>query len=159
MSSPGWLPGPRDQWSGKPNGRPELRIGDAEREGAAWALGEHYAAGRLTKEEYDERAGAAWKARTHSELAPLFGDLPVPHGRPSQVDRHQPGPGPVPRLNAARPPAHRHGSRFPWMVLLVALVVLAAMELLPWFVVVAAVIFVVARSSHRHSHSRGHRRR
>ena len=34
---------------------PELRIGDAEREAAVTALGEHYAAGRLTKDEYDER--------------------------------------------------------------------------------------------------------
>ena len=37
---------------------PELRIGDDDREAAVTALGEHYAAGRLTKEEYDERADA-----------------------------------------------------------------------------------------------------
>jgi dihydropyrimidinase len=34
------------------NGVPQLRIGDAERDSAATALGEHYAAGRLTKEEF-----------------------------------------------------------------------------------------------------------
>ena len=45
-------------------GRPEMRISDAEREAAATALGEHYAAGRLTKEEYDERAAVAYAA-TH----------------------------------------------------------------------------------------------
>jgi hypothetical protein len=53
-----------------------MRIGDQERDGAVSALGEHYAAGRLTKEEYDERSEVAWKARTNSDLAPLFVDLP-----------------------------------------------------------------------------------
>lgn len=55
---------------------PELRIGDAEREAAVAALGEHYAAGRLTKEEYDERSAHAYAARTRSALWPLFADLP-----------------------------------------------------------------------------------
>ena len=32
----------------------ELRIADADREAAASALGEHYAAGRLDQEEYDD---------------------------------------------------------------------------------------------------------
>jgi hypothetical protein len=58
---------------------PELRIGDQERDAAVSALGEHYAAGRLTKEEYDERSEVAWKARTSSDLAPLFMDLPPLH--------------------------------------------------------------------------------
>lgn len=57
--------------------RPELRIGDLERDAAVTALGEHYAAGRLTKEEYDERADVAWRARTRSDLAPVFADLPA----------------------------------------------------------------------------------
>ena len=55
-----------------------LRIGDAERESAVAALGEHYAQGRLAKEEYDERSDAAWSARTAADLAPLFADLPTP---------------------------------------------------------------------------------
>lgn len=55
---------------------PELRIGDAEREAAIAALGEHYAAGRLTQEEYDERSAHAYAARTRSALWPLFADLP-----------------------------------------------------------------------------------
>ena len=54
----------------------ELRIGDADREAAVRALGEHYAAGRLTKDEFDERADRAWAARTGSALHPLFADLP-----------------------------------------------------------------------------------
>jgi hypothetical protein len=55
---------------------PELRIADSDREAAVTALGEHYAAGRLTKEEFEERAAAAWAARTASGLWPLFADLP-----------------------------------------------------------------------------------
>ena len=57
---------------------PELRIGDDEREAAVTALGEHYAAGRLTKDEFDERSARANAARTRSELWPLFTDLPHP---------------------------------------------------------------------------------
>jgi hypothetical protein len=55
---------------------PEMRIGDLERDAAVRTLGEHYAAGRLTREEYDERSDAALRARTDSELRPLFVDLP-----------------------------------------------------------------------------------
>lgn len=55
---------------------PESRIGDVEREAALTALGEHYAAGRLTKDEYDERSDLALRARTRADLTPLFGDLP-----------------------------------------------------------------------------------
>jgi hypothetical protein len=58
-----------------------MRIGDADREAAVAALGEHYAAGRLTKDEFDERSDRAYAARTGSALWPLFADLP-PSGRP-----------------------------------------------------------------------------
>jgi hypothetical protein len=54
----------------------ELRIGTTERERAAAELGEHLAAGRLTTEEFDERVQRAYQARTASDLAPLFADLP-----------------------------------------------------------------------------------
>ena len=60
---------------------PEPRIGDVERDAAIAALGEHYAAGRITKEEYDERTGFALRARTASDLKPLFVDLPPSVGR------------------------------------------------------------------------------
>jgi hypothetical protein len=63
-----------------------LRIGDAERDHAAAALGEHYATGRLSKEEYEERAEQVWAARFHTDLEPLFADLPSPWTRvPAQV--------------------------------------------------------------------------
>lgn len=64
--------------------RPELRIGDLERDAAVSALADHYAAGRITKDEYDARADVAWGARTRSDLLPLFADLP-PLPRPQRV--------------------------------------------------------------------------
>lgn len=54
----------------------QIRIGDAERDAAASSLGEHYAAGRLTKTEYDERVDEVWAARFEHDLTPLFADLP-----------------------------------------------------------------------------------
>jgi len=54
----------------------QIRIGDAERDSAAAALGEHYAAGRLTKDEYDERIDRVWAAKYEDDLVPLFSDLP-----------------------------------------------------------------------------------
>ncbi len=83
---------------------PELRIGDAEREAAVSALGDHYAAGRLTKEEYDERSADVYRARTRSALWPLFADLPRPEGaravsEPSYEERRiRPGWFPTARL-------------------------------------------------------------
>ena len=55
----------------------ETRIGDAERDRAAAALGDHYAAGRLQHDEYSERLDAIWSARTRADLDIVFHDLPV----------------------------------------------------------------------------------
>jgi hypothetical protein len=54
----------------------ELRIGDVERTAAADELAEHYAQGRLSTEEHHERLDRIWAARTPSDLAPVFSDLP-----------------------------------------------------------------------------------
>lgn len=61
-----------------PRAQTPVRIGDAERDEAVAALGDHYAAGRLTREEFDERADQAMVARFRSDLDRLFGDLPTP---------------------------------------------------------------------------------
>jgi hypothetical protein len=53
-----------------------MRIGDAERDQAVSTLADHYAAGRLTKDEYDERTTQAWSARFEHDIIPLFDDLP-----------------------------------------------------------------------------------
>lgn len=56
---------------------PHLRVSDQEREQAAAAIREHYAAGRLDSSEFEERVQAAYHARTKSELDALSADLPM----------------------------------------------------------------------------------
>jgi hypothetical protein len=60
-----------------------LRVSDADRDRAIAELSEHYQAGRLTTEEFEDRTGRALQARTAAdldraiaELASLFTDLP-----------------------------------------------------------------------------------
>lgn len=62
-------------------GSEDLRIGDAERESAIQALGEHFSAGRLTVDEYGERTAQVTTAKTAGELGRQFTDLPAPHPR------------------------------------------------------------------------------
>ncbi len=56
-----------------------LRVGDAERNSAIDALGEHLATGRLTLDEYGDRSARVSVARTTVDLDALFDDLPLPH--------------------------------------------------------------------------------
>jgi hypothetical protein len=53
-----------------------LRVSDQERELAAHQLRDHFAAGRLTQEELDERVQRAYAARTEQQLRELLADLP-----------------------------------------------------------------------------------
>ncbi|MFG2196253.1 DUF1707 domain-containing protein [Streptomyces sp. NPDC048639] len=59
---------------------PELRASDADRDRVAEILREAVAEGRLDMEEFDERLGAAYRARTYADLEPLTRDLPVAGG-------------------------------------------------------------------------------
>ncbi len=61
----------------RPETRPELRIGDREREAAVAQLGVAFAEGRLELAEYDERLASAYGAKTASELLHLTADLPL----------------------------------------------------------------------------------
>ena len=85
----------------------DLRVSDADRDRAISELSEHFQAGRLTTDEFNERSGQALQARTGNELAVLFADLPrdgaavtsLP-ARPgaSRADRHcRACPGRCPR--------------------------------------------------------------
>jgi hypothetical protein len=55
---------------------PEVRISDQDRDRGAQEIREHFAAGRLTDEELDERVQAVYQARTAGELEALRADLP-----------------------------------------------------------------------------------
>jgi DUF1707 SHOCT-like domain/Domain of unknown function (DUF4190) len=58
------------------SGQAYLRASTADRERALDVLKAGYAEGRLTKDEYDARAGQAFNARTLGELARITADLP-----------------------------------------------------------------------------------
>jgi TM2 domain-containing membrane protein YozV len=73
-----------------------VRIGNREREAAVRELGEHFAEGRLDPQEYEERASAAYAARTADDLAPLFKDLPRSDELPTVAAPPFP-PAPVPQ--------------------------------------------------------------
>lgn len=75
---------------------PELRCSDADREKVVNELREHYAAGRLTLEEFDERSDVAYQAKTFGALAGLTSDLPAALPEPTK-----PAAKPARRPNAA----------------------------------------------------------
>ena len=150
----------------------EIRIGDAERTAAAQELGEHFAQGRLTPDEHQERLDRVMGARTAAELTPLFADLP---GSPYQsrayagadrppVGSDRPGAGrPHPTRPFGRPPFGRppfgrppYAGRRGWfgmlpfplkllLVLIVAAVVLTHLPLL----LIGLVVWVVLARGHR----------
>jgi Domain of unknown function (DUF1707) len=53
-----------------------FRVGDAERDATAAELREHYAAGRLSLDELNERISQAFAARTRGDLTAVLRDLP-----------------------------------------------------------------------------------
>jgi Domain of unknown function (DUF1707) len=66
--------------------RADVRISDDDRERAASELRDHFAAGRLSEEELNERLEAAYRARTEADLALLRTDLPaLPANRRSEL--------------------------------------------------------------------------
>ncbi|HEY3018212.1 MAG TPA: DUF1707 domain-containing protein [Gaiellaceae bacterium] len=56
---------------------PALRASEAERERTVELLRRHSVDGRLTLEEFAERIGVAYEAKTRDELDVLTGDLPA----------------------------------------------------------------------------------
>jgi hypothetical protein len=55
-----------------------IRASDADRERVTARLREHFAEGRLTRDELDERITAALNARTFGDLRAVTADLPGP---------------------------------------------------------------------------------
>ena len=69
--------------------RPDLRASDEQRDRAAAEIRDHYAAGRLTEDEFNERLDAAYAARTQGELVELRRDLPALSTRNELADRRR----------------------------------------------------------------------
>lgn len=59
------------------DGYGRMRASTADRERAIDVLKAAFAEGRLTKDEYEERAAQVYGSRTYGELAALTADLPV----------------------------------------------------------------------------------
>jgi hypothetical protein len=81
-----------------------LRASDADRDRAAAQLHVHFAAGRLTPDELDDRFTAVQAARTFGDLRRTLADLPGPAPGLQQADRLERG---YRRLLACYPPRHR----------------------------------------------------
>jgi hypothetical protein len=153
-----WYQADRAEWQAAMNAThetyrlPQIKASDADRDAVVAALSEHFQAGRLTTEELEERTGRALAARTLGELDELTADLPAPAPAPPGVPAVQP---------------HRPGylTMLPWVVPLVALVVVALAVGIStghrswgaWWVVPAAL--VVARRVARGRGVRGDFRR
>jgi hypothetical protein len=86
----------------------DLRVSDADRDRALAELSEHFQAGRLDGDEFEERSGRALRARTARELADLFADLPR-----DRVHAQVPGPVPAGRSWGEGGMAPAHFSRGP----------------------------------------------
>ena len=54
----------------------DFRVSDQDRDRTARQLRDHFAAGRLTHDELDERVQRAYAARTEQELRAVLADLP-----------------------------------------------------------------------------------
>lgn len=78
------------------------RASDAEREQTVEILREHHLAGRLTSEEFEDRADAAWHARFVPELWHTLRELPVgPAATPPMRPRAKSAPTPSGRAIVA----------------------------------------------------------
>jgi DNA-binding PadR family transcriptional regulator len=91
-----------------------IRVSDGDRERATARLCDHFAEGRLTREELDERITAALDARTTGDLRRVTADLPGPTPPPQPAR-------PLPTAAVPRPVQWRRG---PPSVMLVALALL-----------------------------------
>ena len=100
-----------------------MRASDADREALTARLRDHYAEGRLTQDELDERVSAALSAKTFGELRSLTTDLPGPAVVPPHTAARPSWGGGPPRL---RGHYHRRRPPVPLILLLALLVVLSS---------------------------------
>jgi len=129
-----------------PKQAPEVRIGDFERQAAARQLQQHFADGRLTWEELDERLAVAYAARVNAELATLFTDLPM---------LAPPTPPPAPPRPRTQVIATWLGSHDVRRLVLLVLAGAVAIGVTRGVVILVVLIWWFAAGRHRH-HGRRH---
>jgi DUF1707 SHOCT-like domain len=96
----------------------DVRVSDADREAVAARLREHYAAGRLSLDEFQDRLDAVYKAQVAGELSMVTDGLPhegvvLPPGAPwgSYADGGYPGGGYPVNVEQVRAAMARIGRR------------------------------------------------
>jgi hypothetical protein len=130
-----------------------IRASDADRDHITVRLREHFAAGRLTSDEMDERISAALKAKTHGELRQLMTDLPEPAPAARRATQ---------RPYPAGPPwvVRRRGPRLLPVLLLLLVALLPGghwlffgalqVVLVFWLLACLGGIFAMSRAHHHH---------
>jgi hypothetical protein len=140
-------------------GEPRIRASDADRDLAVAQLREHFAAGRLSAAEGQDRIGQALEARTLGELDELMTDLPglgpLPGGSPSRA-----APGRASELRPSRAaaadgtcgPPKQDTARLGVLTLGIIVAAYGVTGLLtgiwwiPWAVVVVPAVHLIRRS-------------
>jgi hypothetical protein len=131
-----------------------IRVADTDRDRALAELSEHFQAGRLTQDEFEERSGRALEAKTGDELRAQFTDLPSRELVDLGLDAEQ-GPAPAPASSA---PVRRR-SPVPGLVVVCVVAAIAVGNVavnaghghvsLGWLVPVVVLLFVLRRVSRR----------
>jgi hypothetical protein len=110
-----------------------LRVGNAEREATAASLREHYAHGRLTIEEFQQRLDATFAAKTELDLTKITSDLPHtpafsrsrPAPQPLAGARGTSGSGAGSDRTTAQGPRRRRSGPWAWAPVNLAIFVIA----------------------------------
>jgi len=139
---------------------PDLRASDAERAEVADRLSKHYADGRLDQAEFNERMERAMNAKTHSDFAGLFADLPdLPEdqaqgGAQGRAQGGAPGPARATFTERRRPGTPLH--RLLYLAMIVVIAVIAGEALahlyIPWLLIGILVVGWLLISPRWHHH-------
>jgi len=123
-----------------------MRVSDADRDHVTARLRDHFAQGRLTPDELDERLSAALGAKTVGDLRHIMADLPEPAPVAPRAAYHSQWAGPPPWV------ARRHHRPRVLPVLLLALFAFFRVFLLVWLVsCLGGIVFgVFHRRTHRY---------
>jgi hypothetical protein len=71
------MAGPGDEMAARAAGRGHLRVSHADREQVISALKAAFVQGMLDRDEFGQRVGRAFAARTYADLAAVTGDIPA----------------------------------------------------------------------------------
>jgi len=139
-----------------------IRVSDADRDRVTGQLRDHFAAGRITPGELDERLSAALNAKTFGDLRRIMADLPGPVLAPLGAAPHP--------LRATPAWAVRRHPRFPPLILVALIVALLIpgtgwlltafvnVILLFWLMTFVVGAFAFGRSRRRCHHHAGWQR-